>query len=115
MMWPFRSKGDAELISHLKQERDQAEDAYAALVEAKCSAVAAMQEMQKATTDEGVAEIARGVTAQIADIYAAGGLGVKPRDIAVHAVVAAAIRKAVRGEQHWNEGGLARKAEAANA
>lgn len=116
MMWPFRKCDCEQRIRDLTQERDQADDAYTDIVQAKSRAESAMREMHKATTDEGVADIARDVTAQIADIYASGRGGVKQRDIAVHAVVAAAIRKAVCGSAHWNEGRLAAKAqETANA
>jgi ABC-type transporter MlaC component len=108
-VWLF-CKCDAEQrIADLKQERDQAEDGYMAIVQAKGAAETAMREMQKAMTDEGVADIARAVTTQIADIYASGGRNVKQRDIAVHAAVAEAVRKAARGESHWNERHLAAK------
>lgn len=111
-MWPFRNRSDdAQTIRDLCQERDQAEDAYMNLLQAQGAAEAAMREMQKAMTDEGVAEIARAVTAQIADIYASGSGGVRQRDIAVHAAVATAVRKAARGEAHWNEGRLAAEAQ----
>lgn len=111
-MWFFRNRSaDAQTIRALSQERDQAEDAYTNLLQAHGAAEAAMREMQKAMTDEGVAGLARKVTAQIANIYAAGSGGVTQRDIAVHAVVATAVRKAARGEAHWNEGRLAAKAQ----
>ncbi len=111
MMWPFPSRANDKLIWDLRQRLDQAEDAYTDIVQAKSAAESAMREMQKATTDDGVADIARDVAAQVADIYASGRGGVKQRDIAVHAVVAEAIRKAVRGEAHWNEGRLAAMAQ----
>lgn len=108
-MWPFCKCGAEQRIADLKQERDEAYDAYIALSGAKDAAEVAMANMRKALTNEGVADVARAVTSEIADIYASGGRSVKARDIAVHATVAAAIREAVKGEKHWNEGGLAAK------
>lgn len=113
-MWPFSRCKCSERLRDLRQEQDQADDAYSGLLQSKCAAEAAMHRMQKATTDQGISEIAKGVTAQIADIYAAGGHGVRTRDIAVHTAVAAAVRRAVRGESHWNERGLAAAAQGAS-
>jgi hypothetical protein len=115
-MWPFRRcERDAELIRHLRQERDQADDAYGELVQQTAAAKKAMHEMQKATTEGGLAEIAASVTANIADIYASGSPSVSERDAAVHAVVAGAVRRATLGENHWNERSLARAAQKAGA
>lgn len=108
-MWPFRSRngGDAETIRSLRRSLEEAEDSYVSLLQSRDAAEAAMRAMQKPMTEAGLAEIAKQVTAEIADIYAAAGRGVKTRDIAVHAIVRGAIRKATMGEAAWNEGMLA--------
>lgn len=110
-MWPFRRCNCEQRIRDLTQERDQSDDAYTDLVQAKCAAESAMREMQKALTDEGVADIARSVTAAVADIYATAGRTVKQRDIAVHAAIAAAVRKVAHGVKDWDEGRLAALAQ----
>ena len=110
-MWFFSKRRDqaeqAVIIARLRAELDDLGESYSEVVSRRASAETAMRKMQKAMTDEGVAEIAKTVTARIADIYAEGRGGVKTRDIAVHSVVASAIREAVRGEAHWNEARLA--------
>lgn len=108
-MWPFRAPdGQSAIIAQLRAELDDLSESYMGVVSAKSDAEIAMRNMQKALTDDGVGEIAAQVAAEIADIYASGRSGgVQSRDLAVHAVVAEAVRKAARGEKHWNEGGVA--------
>ncbi len=111
-MWPFRKQGgDAATIRRLRVELDDQVQATLSWQQHANKADAAMREMQTALTDDGVAAIARAVTARVADVYAAGGRSVEDRDVAVHAIVAEAVRKAARGEKHWNEAALARKAQ----
>lgn len=112
MLW-FRSKADRDNVAEivrLRAELDDLGESYMAAVGGRVHAEFAMQKMQKAMTDEGVAKIAAEATAEIADIYAQGRGGVKTRDIAVHAVIARAVREAARGEASWNEGMLAAEA-----
>jgi len=113
MIWPFNKRPDEAELQRLRAALSDADDAIMSWMQHAGQAESAMREMQKAMTDDGVAEIARTVTAQIADIYAAGRDTVERRDIAVHATVAEAVRKAVRGEKHWNEGRLAQDAQRA--
>lgn len=109
--WLFRPRVDHQIIAALKQARDEANDECVGLYQQLGSAKSAMSAMQKAVTDEGIADIARAVTAKVADIYAAGRHSVRQRDVAVHAVVAAAVRKASTGTSAWNEEALATKGQ----
>lgn len=108
MWWPFRKKNDdTETIRNLRRELDDAWETATNARQGRYAAEAAMEAMQKPLTEAGLDEIANRAAAEIADIYAAGGSGVRTRDIQVHAVVRGAVRKAAVGEKAWNEGALA--------
>ena len=99
MMWPFRKNKDAETIRALRVELDEAWDSYASQVQHTGMAKAALALIQKPMTEPGLDEIAKSVTDQIADIYAAGWSGVHGRDAAVYSVIRSTVLKATRGDK----------------
>lgn len=98
-MWPFRKNDDAETIRALRQELAEAEESYIGVAQQAGAAKTALAALQKPMTESGLDEIAKTVTAQVADIYARGGSSVEGRDAAVNSVIRCTILKATRGEK----------------
>lgn len=99
MIWPLRKNKTAETIRALRHEVDEAWDSYTNQVQRTATAEAALAALQKPMTEAGLDDVAKTVTAQIADIYARGGSGVHGRDAAVYSVIRSTILKATRGDK----------------
>lgn len=107
-MWPFRSgRDDAEMNSALRRELEEADETIIGLHQKLAAAQTAMAKMQKAATPEGLDEIARSLTARVADIYAQGWPRVRDRDAAVSTIIHRSFREAMQGEAAWNARQLA--------
>lgn len=109
-MWPFSPREDKQTIRMLRSELDQLECAYMGIYQRLGASEAAMKAMQKALDDNGLAEIAKAATAEIADIYARNSSGVRGRNEAIFSVIHREVSKAARGESAWDTGAIAREA-----
>ncbi|MVB00040.1 hypothetical protein GN330_22575 [Nitratireductor sp. CAU 1489] len=93
----------------LRSELDQLEDAYLVICQRLGASETAMKAMQKALDDNGLAEIAKVATAEIADIYARNSSGIRGRNVAIFTVIHREVSKAARGHPSWNTAAIARE------
>lgn len=114
MAWFFRSSDIAALeaeIARLKADANDSSDTLLGVMQELGDAKAEVAAMTKAMTEDGAADIALRVAAEIADVYVKGAPSVEHRNRAVAHIVLCEILKAATGKKPWRADILTRKGD----